>query len=46
VTGTNLSWNSTIAANSSISVGFNLNHNGTNNKPTAFTLNGQACAVG
>ena len=46
VTGTNLSWNSTIAANSSTSVGFNVNHNGTNNKPTAFALNGQACAVG
>jgi chitodextrinase len=46
VTATNLSWNSTIAANASIGVGFNLNHNGTNNEPTAFTLNGQACTVG
>jgi hypothetical protein len=46
VTATNLSWNATIAAGASVSFGFNGSRSGTNNKPAAFTLNGQACTVG
>jgi endo-1,4-beta-xylanase len=45
VTATNLSWNQSIAANGSIGIGFNGTYSGTNTAPTAFTLNGTACAV-
>jgi len=41
----NESYNGTIAANSSVSFGFNLTYSGTNAKPTLFTLNGSNCAV-
>ncbi len=46
VTVTNASWNGTLAANGgSAEVGFNGSWSGSNPKPTAFTLNGAACAV-
>nr|WP_244454497.1 glycoside hydrolase family 9 protein [Micromonospora echinofusca] len=46
VTATNLPYNGTLAPGASTSFGFNGTHSGTNPKPTAFTLNGSACAVG
>jgi endoglucanase len=47
VTATNLSWNNIIAPSATLSgLGFTANRNATNNPPTAFTLNGAACAVG
>jgi endo-1,4-beta-xylanase len=45
VTATNLSWNQTIAPNSSIGIGFNGTYTGTNTAPTAFTVNGTTCAT-
>jgi glucuronoarabinoxylan endo-1,4-beta-xylanase len=44
---TNVSYNASIPAGQSLSSapGFNGSWNGTNNAPTAFTLNGQACSV-
>ncbi|MFE2432559.1 cellulose binding domain-containing protein [Streptomyces sp. NPDC059373] len=45
VTATSLSWNSAIAAGSSVSFGFTAGWSGTNGKPTAFTLNGSTCAI-
>jgi beta-glucosidase len=39
-------WNATIPANGSVTTGFiGTWNNATNNEPTAFTLNGAACAV-
>jgi lysophospholipase L1-like esterase len=46
VTVTNLSWNSSIAAGSSVGIGFNGAWSGTNPSPTNFTLNGTACING
>jgi len=46
VTATSLSYNGTIAPGASVAFGFNGAYSGTNNKPTAFTLNGRACTVG
>ncbi|WP_433179416.1 endo-1,4-beta-xylanase [Actinoallomurus sp. CA-150999] len=43
VTVTNASWNGTLAAGASTSVGANFTYTGTNTAPTAFTLNGTAC---
>ncbi|GAA4458963.1 glycoside hydrolase family 9 protein [Phytohabitans houttuyneae] len=45
VTGTNESWNGSVPAGGSLSVGFNASHTGTNPRPTAFTVNGAACTV-
>ena len=46
VTVTNLSYNSTIAANGgSVGFGFNGSWSGSNPEPTAFTLNGTSCSV-
>lgn len=45
VTVKNASWNGTIAAGATTQLGFNANYSGTNNKPTAFTLNGLACQL-
>jgi poly(3-hydroxybutyrate) depolymerase len=45
VTARNVSYNGTIAANSSVSIGFQANHTGNTAKPSSFTLNGAACAV-
>ncbi|MEN8907997.1 MAG: cellulose binding domain-containing protein [Clostridiales bacterium] len=38
-------WNSNISAGGSISFGFNINYTDVNEKPTSFTLNGEACNV-
>ncbi|MCL6588591.1 MAG: cellulase family glycosylhydrolase [Firmicutes bacterium] len=39
-------YNATIGANGgTVSFGFGMNYSGTNAKPTAFTLNGTACAA-
>ncbi|MEH1012990.1 glycoside hydrolase family 9 protein [Micromonospora sp. CPCC 206060] len=46
VTATNLAYNGTLAPGASTSFGFNGTHSGSNPKPTAFTLNGSACAIG
>ena len=46
VTATNLSYNGTLAPGASTSIGFNGTHTGSNPRPTAFTLNGAACATG
>ncbi|MEV0403320.1 endo-1,4-beta-xylanase [Actinoallomurus sp. NPDC050550] len=43
VTVTNASWNGTLPAGASTSVGANFTYTGTNTAPTAFTLNGTAC---
>ena len=45
VTGKGLSWNSTLAPGASTDIGFNGSHSGTNNAPTAFTINGASCTV-
>jgi hypothetical protein len=39
-------WNATLATNSTFNVAFNGTFTGTNNPPTAFTLNGVACNGG
>jgi pectate lyase len=44
VTARNVSYNGTIAANASVSIGFQATHNGNSGTPTSFTLNGTACA--
>ncbi|SFJ97986.1 glycoside hydrolase family 6 protein [Cellulomonas sp. KH9] len=46
VTATNAAWNGTLAAGGSVDIGFNGSHSGTNNAPTAFTLNGATCSIG
>ncbi|GIG20289.1 hypothetical protein Cch01nite_10130 [Cellulomonas chitinilytica] len=46
VTAKNAAWNGTLAAGQSIDIGFNGSHTGTNNNPTAFTLNGAPCTIG
>jgi len=46
VTGTGLSWNSSLAPGQSTDIGFNGSHTGQNPKPTAFTLNGATCTIG
>ncbi|NNJ61673.1 MAG: beta-glucosidase [Dactylosporangium sp.] len=46
VTATNAAWNGTIAAGGSASFGFQGTYDGTNTAPTAFALNGTACALG
>ena len=45
VTARNVDYNPRIAAGASISIGFQATHTGNTGKPTAFTLNGAACAV-
>ncbi|MEU9896717.1 PHB depolymerase family esterase [Streptomyces phaeochromogenes] len=45
VTATNATYNGTIAPNASIGIGYQANHGGNSGTPTAFTLNGTACAV-
>ncbi|GIJ48347.1 hypothetical protein Val02_52330 [Virgisporangium aliadipatigenens] len=45
VTAANASYNGTIPPNSSTSFGFQATHTGDTGRPTAFTLNGNACAV-
>ena len=45
VTAKNVSYNGSIAANGTVSFGFQANHSGDSSKPTAFALNGTACSV-
>jgi endoglucanase len=45
VTVKNTSYNATIPAGGTISFGFNLSYSGSNAQPTAYTLNGTACAI-
>jgi endoglucanase len=46
VTATNLDHNRVIAAGQSVTgLGFNASYTGTNTRPTAFTVNGQACTA-
>ncbi|WP_435205633.1 cellulose binding domain-containing protein [Micromonospora sp. bgisy143] len=45
VTARNVSYNGTIAPNTSVDIGFQATHTGNAGKPTAFTLNGTACTV-
>jgi glucuronoarabinoxylan endo-1,4-beta-xylanase len=45
VTAKNVSYNSAIPANGSVTFGFNLAYSGVNAKPTSFTLNGTACQL-
>jgi len=42
---TPLSWNTTIAPNQTLTMGFNGTHTGNTGEPTTFLLNGTACAV-
>ncbi|MEU6159678.1 PHB depolymerase family esterase [Streptomyces sp. NPDC047130] len=46
VTATNVSFNGTIAAGGSTTIGFQATHTGNTAPPTGFTLNGAACATG
>lgn len=43
VTATSLSWNGVVAANGSVSTGFNANAGANNPLPTSFSLNGTDC---
>ena len=43
ITVTNASWNGSLATGGSAAIGANFSYTGTNNPPTAFTLNGAAC---
>ena len=45
VTARNVSYNSTIAPNGSVSFGFQANHTGNTGRPSSFTLNGTACVI-
>ncbi|MEU8082298.1 cellulose binding domain-containing protein [Micromonospora sp. NPDC049101] len=45
VTARNVSYNSTIAPSTSVDIGFQATHTGNAGRPSAFTLNGTACAV-
>jgi endo-1,4-beta-xylanase len=45
VTAAPLSWNSTLPAGQSTSIGFNGTHTGNTAEPTAFTLGGSTCTV-
>lgn len=45
VSARNLSWNGTLAANASTSIGFNGTYNGSNVAPTSFALNGSTCTT-
>jgi cellulose 1,4-beta-cellobiosidase len=46
VTAKNAAWNGSLGAGQSVDIGFNGSHSGTNNNPTAFTLNGAPCTIG
>ncbi|MEO3768896.1 PHB depolymerase family esterase [Micromonospora sp. B9E7] len=45
VTARNVSYNSTIAPNASVEIGFQATHEGGAGKPSSFALNGAACSV-
>jgi len=40
-----VSWNGTVAANSSVGFGFTGSWSGANTRPTSFKLGDQTCAV-
>ena len=46
VTVTNAGWNGSLAVGASAGAGANFSYSGGNAAPTAFTVNGTACAVG
>jgi poly(hydroxyalkanoate) depolymerase family esterase len=46
VTAKNLSYNGSLAPGASTNIGFQATHTGNSAAPTAFTLNGSACAAG
>jgi alpha-galactosidase len=46
VTATNVGYNGALPAGASTTIGFQATHTGNAAAPTAFTLNGTACAVG
>ncbi|NLT56383.1 MAG: hypothetical protein GXX79_17860 [Actinomycetales bacterium] len=46
VTASGLGWNSSVATNQSITLGFVGAHNGANPSPTGFSVNGAACTGG
>ncbi|MBO2448833.1 endo-1,4-beta-xylanase [Actinomadura barringtoniae] len=46
VAAKNASWNGTLAAGASTTIGFNATHSGINAVPTAFSLNGGNCSLG
>ncbi|WP_221351892.1 extracellular catalytic domain type 1 short-chain-length polyhydroxyalkanoate depolymerase [Streptomyces beigongshangae] len=46
VTATNAAYNGTIAANASVSIGYQAGHTGNSSAPTGFSLNGTVCGVG
>nr|AHL27899.1 cellulase [uncultured bacterium] len=45
VTATSMSWNANVGTNQQVSIGFNGAWSDSNPAPTAFTLNGRACAT-
>ncbi|MFG1866877.1 extracellular catalytic domain type 1 short-chain-length polyhydroxyalkanoate depolymerase [Micromonospora arborensis] len=45
VTARNVSYNATIAPNTSVDIGFQATHEGGTGKPSSFALNGAACSV-
>jgi len=44
VTAQSMSWNSTIASNASVNIGFNGSWSGSNAPPTSFSVNGGMCS--
>jgi hypothetical protein len=44
VTATNAAWNGNVPTGGTVNFGFNGTHNGSNPKPTSFTVNGVTCA--
>jgi len=46
VTAKNVSYNASIAAGGSVTIGFQGTHTGNSAAPTAFSLNGNACTIG
>ena len=46
VTARSVAYNGTIAPGASVAIGFQAQHTGDSAAPTAFALNGVACAVG
>ncbi|MDG6101491.1 endo-1,4-beta-xylanase [Dactylosporangium aurantiacum] len=45
VSAANATWNGTVAAGASVTLGFLAGYTGTNARPAAFTLNGTTCAL-
>ena len=43
-TAQNMSWNSSLASNASVSIGFNGAWSGSNTPPTSFSVNGGTCS--